>query len=269
MAGNTIAITEGLSETSVEILCRIRDDRVFYSDPPKRPNRPKGTGGRPPRHGKRFKCGDPDILPEPDATLSTSDPNYGKVEVDAWHSLHPRLIGRGRWKGTPVPPIVKGTVIRVDVEHLPRPTARTKKTLWLFWSGQGEPDLDLMWRSYLRRFDIEHTFRFVKSTLAWTTPSLNTPEQADLWTWLVIAAYTQLRLARGILTDKRLPWERPLEPEKMTPIASTKRVSSTYCNDWNSSQSTENHPSRSWKTKGNPQTTKNTVSSNKKSCIAA
>src|SRR5665811_2257288 len=45
----------------------------------------------------------------------------------------------------------------------------------------------------------EHTFRFVKSTLGWTTPALQTPDQADRWTWLVVAAYTQLRLARGLV----------------------------------------------------------------------
>ena len=73
------------------------------------------------------------------------------------------------------------------------------------------------WRAYLRRFDIEHTFRFVKSTLGWTTPALQTPEQADRWTWLVVAAYTQLRLARGLVDDQRLPWERPRDPAKLTP----------------------------------------------------
>ena len=79
--------------------------------------------------------------------------------------------------------------------------------------GAGEPDLDRCWRAYLRRFDIEHTFRFVKGTLGWTTPSLCTPEQADRWTWLVVAAYTELRLARGLVDDLRLPWERPREPQ--------------------------------------------------------
>ena len=43
------------------------------------------------------------------------------------------------------------------------------------------------------------------------------PEQADRWTWLVLAAYTQLRLARGAVADHRLPWERPLPPAKLTP----------------------------------------------------
>jgi hypothetical protein len=63
----------------------------------------------------------------------------------------------------------------------------------------------------------EHTFRFVKSTLGWTTPALQTPDQADRWTWMVVAVYTQLRLARGLVDDQRLPWERPRDPAKLTP----------------------------------------------------
>lgn len=43
------------------------------------------------------------------------------------------------------------------------------------------------------------------------------PEQADRWTWLVVAAYTQLRLARGLVDDLRRPWERPREPALLTP----------------------------------------------------
>lgn len=212
-----IAMAHGLADTRAQLLTRIRDDRVFYTDPPPRPRRPKGTGGRPPRHGRRMKCSDRRTWAKPTEQLVTTDPRYGTVTVGAWVGLHPRLIGRGRWAGHGMPPIVKGTVIRVEVEHLPKPTVRTKKTLWLFWSGPGTPDLDLCWRSYLRRFDIEHTFRFAKNTLGWTTPSLCTPSQAERWTWIVVAMLTQLRLARRHVEDLRLPWERPKETHKLTP----------------------------------------------------
>ena len=212
-----IGIGHGLAGCRCEVLCRIRDDRVFYGDPPPRPNRPPGTGGRPPRHGRRWKCSDPSTWPEPSASLLASDARYGTITVTAWHEMHPRLAGRGRWKGTGAPPIVRGSVIRVEVERLAKPTSRTKKTLWLFWSGAGEPDLDRVWRAYLRRFDIEHTYRFAKNTLGWTTPSLCTPQQADRWTWLVVAALTELRLARGLVADLRLPWERPRDPSLLTP----------------------------------------------------
>jgi hypothetical protein len=53
---------------------------------------------------------------------------------------------------------------------------------------------------------IEHTVRFCKQALGWTTPRPRHPEQADRWTWLVLAAYTQLRLARQVAADVRLPW---------------------------------------------------------------
>ena len=112
-----------------------------------------------------------------------------------------------------------GTVIRVEVEPLPKPTSATKKTLWLWAAGPGF-DLDICWRAYLRRFDIEHTFRFVKNTLGWTTPAPCTPEQADRWTWLTVAAHTQLRLARGLVDDLRLPWERQPKPADSPPPAS-------------------------------------------------
>ena len=137
-----IAIGHDLAGSRAEVLCRVRDDRVLYADPPPRANRPFETGGRPPRHGRRFKCSDPTTWPEPDAHLVATDRRYGTVTVTAWHEMHPKLSKRGHWTGHQVAPIVKGSVIRVEVEHLPKPTARAKKTLWLWWSGDGEPDLE-------------------------------------------------------------------------------------------------------------------------------
>jgi DDE superfamily endonuclease len=209
-----IALSVDLAGVRAQVLVRIRSDRVFATDPvPPEP----GRRGRPRRHGERFACADPASWPAPATALTATDPRYGRVEAQAWHGLHPRLARRGRWAGEKQPPIVTGSVIRVAVEHLPKPTARALKTLWLWWSGPGTPDLDLCWRAYIHRFDIEHMLRFVKHTLGWTTPRVRLPEQADRWTWLVVAAYTQLRLARGLVADCRLPWEPPREPGRLTP----------------------------------------------------
>lgn len=212
-----IAIGWELRHTRAQTLTRIRNDRVFHAPPPPRPNRPPTTGGRPPRHGHRMKCSDPATWPEPTATHAATDARYGTITTTAWANMHPRLGCRGHWADHDTPPIVAGTVIRVAVEHLPRHTAGATKTLWLWHAGPHPPDLDLTWRAYLRRFDIEHTFRFAKNTLGWTTPHLATPDQADRWSWLTLATYTQLRLARHLVEDLRLPWERPRPPERLTP----------------------------------------------------
>jgi hypothetical protein len=38
---------------------------------------------------------------------------------------------------------------------------------------------------------------------------LRSPAAADRWTWILIACYAQLWLARGLVADIRLPWQRP------------------------------------------------------------
>jgi hypothetical protein len=108
-------------------------------------------------------------------------------------------------------------VIRLEVDHLP--SGATPKPVWLWWSGTGasSEDVDRLWQAFLRRFDIEHTFRLLEQTLGWTCPTVRTPQAADRWAWLMPAAYTQLRLARGLAADLRRPGEKPAAPDRLTP----------------------------------------------------
>jgi hypothetical protein len=204
-----------LADLPVAVLVRLRSDRCFYADPPPRP---PGTNGRPRRHGAKFAFADPISWPTPTATLVCQDDQYGTVTVQAWSGLHPKQQRHpGHGSGGPRP-IVRGTIIRVAVERVPART-RPPKVLWLWWAGPaGVLDLDLTWRAYIRRFDLEHTVRFAKQTLGWTTPRPCHPEQADRWTWLVLAGYTQLRLARAVVCDQRLPWERPRPQPRLSPV---------------------------------------------------
>src|SRR6266545_5492078 len=125
--------------------------------------------------------------------------------------------------------IVEASIIRVQVSRLPGRRNRQPKTLWLWWAGpEGTtPDLDRVWRAYIRRFDIEHTIRFAKQTLGATTPKVRTPQQADRWTWLVLAALTQLRLARNLVADHRLPWQPPLAADDPWPGPGRFRLSTS------------------------------------------
>src|ERR1035441_4822498 len=144
----------------VQVLVRLRNDRVLYRDPP------------------------------------------------------PRLPGR--FASFAEPPVIKCHLIRVTVTLLPN-GRKVPGPLWLWWAGPGAPDLDLIWRAYLHRFDIEHTYRLAKNTLGWDKAALRDPGQVSRWTWLIIAAITQLRLARPVAEDHRQRWERRRKPGKLTP----------------------------------------------------
>jgi hypothetical protein len=61
--------------------------------------------------------------------------------------------------------------------------------LWASATGATPADVDRWWQAFLRRFDLEQTFRLLKRTLGWTRPKLRTPEAADRRTWLIIAAH--------------------------------------------------------------------------------
>jgi hypothetical protein len=68
--------------------------------------------------------------------------------------------------------------------------------MWLWHAGPGPLSLDELWRAYLARFDIEHAFKLLKSTLGLTAAKVRDPGQADRWAKLIMAAHAQLLLAR-------------------------------------------------------------------------
>jgi hypothetical protein len=69
-------------------------------------------------------------------------------------------------------------VIRLQVDHLPG--GGDPKPVWLWWSGTGATttDVDRLWQAFLRRFDLEHTFRLFKQVLGWIAPKIRSPEAA-------------------------------------------------------------------------------------------
>ena len=191
-----------LADLPVEIMGRLRSDRVMYFPAPPRPARPAGTSGRPPRHGAALKLSDPQTWPVPVVTTSTQTTRYGTAQAMAWGRLHQQLASRGSWEDHDGPlPVIEGTLIRLAVDHLPG--NRSPEPLWLWSSraGTSGAEVDRTWQAFLRRFDLEHTFRFLKQVLGWTRPKLRDPAAADRWTWLIIACYAQLYLARDLAAD--------------------------------------------------------------------
>ncbi|WP_158896316.1 transposase [Amycolatopsis anabasis] len=197
----------------VQIVVRLRKDAVMLADPP--PREP-GTIGRPRVHGPRMKLSDPGTWHDPDQYLAVpARDGHAAVSVSVWHEMHPRpsespalrepgyQLGHAR-------PVTRGSVVWVCSADPAYPP------MWLFWTGpEGSFDLDRVWRAYLRRYDIEHLFRFLKQYLAWTRPRVHGPEQALRWSQLVAVAYVHLDLGRELVTDQRLPWERGGTPSPL------------------------------------------------------
>jgi hypothetical protein len=213
---DVVRLSHVLADLPVTLLGRIRANRVMHG--PAAPRRP-GARGPAPRHGDRFAFTEPHTWRGHDQDTVSVHDRYGLVHARTWSWLHPVLQGRGAWsEHAGLLPIVEGSIILLSAQHLPGNPKPSP--LWL-WCSDPHPlpagELDLLWRCYLRRFDLEHTFRFFKQTLGLTRPRLRTPQQADRWAWLILAAYTQLRLARGLTTDLRRAWEKPLTPDRMTP----------------------------------------------------
>jgi hypothetical protein len=217
------ALAAALDGCAVHLLIRLAAGSVFYADPVTWP----GKKGRPGKHGMPVTChNDPaQAGPEPDETLTLPDtPLYGTVRVDAWRGVHPLIHGdRGWFAGRDARlPVLRGTLLRVTVDHLP--DGRTPhKTMWLWHAGPAPLSLDELWRAYLARFDEEHAFRFAKGTLGLTAAKVRTPQQADRWVRLVMAALAQLLLARPLAADLRRPWEKRPDPARPLPPGRVRR----------------------------------------------
>jgi DDE superfamily endonuclease len=203
----------------VIIVARVRADRVFWAPaPPRAP----GKAGHPARHGPPVRCADPATQAGPPLEQAGHDARHGPLAVAAWPRLHQKVhrntAGFEDWPpGRPFP-VTEGTLIRLTAA---RPARAAGRPMWLWASAPdaGQGLLAVLWQAYLRRFDIEHTFRFLKQQLGWTRPLLRDPAAADRWTWLVAAALAQLWIARRLAAVTRLPWHPPRPPgtAEMTP----------------------------------------------------
>lgn len=104
----------------------------------------------------------------------------------------------------------------LERESPPRP-------LWLAYQPPShqqpeEQSVVRLWRSYEHRWPVEPGTRFRKQSLAWTLPRFQDAEACDRWTLLVTLAQWQLFLARGLIAERPLPWQRAQEnptPERV------------------------------------------------------
>lgn len=178
-------------------LIRLRPNRCVWGVPPSYSGK-----GRPPKHGTKFKLNDSTTWPETSQTAIVEDPKWGQIQIQHWNQFHFRQE-----------PELSFEVVRVSSPE----TSASLKPLWLAWVGGTLPSLETLYLLYLRRFTIEHWYRFLKQRLHWCLPKLGTPEQSEHWSDLMPILTWSLWLAREVVSDRPLPWQKPLSPSSLSP----------------------------------------------------
>ena len=145
-----------------DILVRLRSNLCLWGAPP-----PYSGKGRPRKHGAQFKLNQPSTWGEVASVLEVNHPKLGRVKISVWENLHFRKAT------TRLMTLLR--VERLDENG----NLRVLKPLWLAWLGEQMPPLDEVWRLYLRRFTIDHWYRFLKQRLHWTVPKFSTREQCE------------------------------------------------------------------------------------------
>jgi len=180
------------AEIDCDKLMRLRPNRVLYGPAP-----PYSGQGRPAKHGDKFALKDRQTWWDSEKQQTMSDETLGHIRISQWSQLH--------FKQSADHPMTLLLIERLDkagqLKHQP---------LWLIWVGQTMPTLVAIWRLYLRRFAIEHWYRFLKQRLHWCLPHLGSAQQTQAWSSLMPLMSWQLWLARNEAPDQPLPWQKPL-----------------------------------------------------------
>ena len=188
------------ADIEADLVMRLRPNRCLWGVPPAY----KGKG-RPKRHGAKFKLSDPTSWGIPVESIEIDDQTWGKVQIQRWRQLH--FKGAADQEMEIILIQRQGTAL----------SKKAAKPIWLAWYGVEMPPVEQLWHQYLRRFALEHWNRFAKQRLHWTLPKLGTPEQGQRWSDLMPLMTWQLWLAREIVTDNPLPWQKPQPAAQLTP----------------------------------------------------
>lgn len=186
------------ADIACDKLMRLRSNRVLFGPPPAYSGR-----GRPRKHGDKFKLNEPATWWAEEQQIHLNHERLGSLRVQCWSGLHFRKT-----------PDIEMTLIQVQ-RLAPSSLPARHRPLWLIWTGAGKPDLHTVWQHYLRRFCVDHWYRFIKQRLHWCLPHMSTAQQAEAWSDLMPLMSWQLWLARHQAQHHHLPWQKPLN--KPTP----------------------------------------------------
>lgn len=193
-----------LQDKAVQVVARTRCDSVLARLAT--PDQYCGHG-RYPIFGPDFRCLDAATWGPPDEEVSFDDAQHGRVCLQLWRGL-----GLHK-KGGLIP--LELLRSRIHTERAQPPDAH-----W-YLAHNGKPEQVVGARDWyetiVHRWGTEPANRFRKERLYAELPKVQQAASSDHW-WLAVQLLEwQLYLARPAVTQKVLPWQKPLPRDHLTP----------------------------------------------------
>lgn len=205
----TARVVQACQQLGACALIRLKRNRKLYRAAPTR--QPKQRGA-PRKHGPLFQGSRPQTYGPADADWEGVDEQGKRMQVSCWQGLHFREA-----------PELTVSVMRVLREGA-RESKRDPRESWFLWTGKEPIALEQVRPCYRKRFSQEHGYRFLKQDLLWTAAHLRTPQQVELWSWIVACACNQLLLCQHLGQAVLRPWEsreRAVTPRQVRRVMPT------------------------------------------------
>jgi hypothetical protein len=120
-----------------------------------------------PIHGAKFKFKDPATWSEPAHCFEMLHPDLGHIRVRIWNDLHFRKAAKQ--------PMTVACLERLESKG----SRRLPNTIWVAWICETPPKSQTWWQRYMRRYAVDHWYRFAKQRMYWTLPMFSTPEHGE------------------------------------------------------------------------------------------
>ncbi len=205
------------NQKNLVTLTRSRSSRVFFTLPKIDSNQPKKRG-HPLWYGHKFDLKDEttwhEVNDEFNTTITNNKDEIIHLNIKCWHNL----IMKGD----------KKTKMHEKPFNLLRITLTDNqgnlkfKPMWLIVMGDRKNELSLFdcYKAYLRRFDIEHLFRFAKNKLLLNNYYSTKVNRENNWVNLVFLSYVNLWASRHLAQQVTSDWQKYYQkkmPNQITP----------------------------------------------------
>jgi hypothetical protein len=200
------------------VIARSRSDRVGH--------RPFNGQGQNAGRGRPRKYAEESIVFREDSEVGDKKGPDEQIEGEILHNKKPVFMLTSRWRNV----YLQGRedlvdVVKVELFSKENGSPLFETPLLLIVSGQRRAELsgEQIFKCYLRRFDIEHFFRFQKQKLLFCSYQTADLRRQVNWWWICLMAYWLLYMVREAAPESNRQW-MPKRRGKVASPGEAKRV---------------------------------------------